>query len=321
MPLIEQSSSFKPPFLHWNGHLQTVLPALFRNIKVPYQRERLELPDGDFVDLDWLIGKNNRLVVLTHGLEGNSDRQYIKGMARFFSKKGWDILAWNCRSCSGEMNRKLRLYHHGEIEDIGIIIEHALHKKTYQKVVMMGFSMGGAITLKYLGVQGKDLPEPIQKGVAFSTPCDLKESVNALEFPSNRFYKNKFLQRLRVKIEAKAAAYPEVIDLQQLDQMEVWQDFDEAFSAPINGFSSAEAFYENASAQNFMADIQIPTLLVNATNDPIIPIGCTPVDLCKKHPLIYLEQPTRGGHVGFMWRGKSIAWSEHRAFQFVENNL
>lgn len=321
MPLIEQSGAFKPPFLHWNGHLQTVLPAVFRSIKLAYQRERLELPDGDFVDLDWLLDKNKRLVVLTHGLEGNSDRQYIKGMANLFFKNGWDILAWNCRSCSGEMNRNLRLYHHGEIEDISQVVDHALRKNRYNEVVMMGFSMGGAMTLKYLGVQGKSLPDPIRRAIAFSAPCDLKESVNALEWPSNRFYKKKFLQRLTKKIKAKAVLFPDAIDLTQFDRLEVWQDFDEAFSAPINGFSSSEALYENASAQNYMADIQIPTLLVNATNDPIIPLSCTPVDLCEKHPQIYLEQPPLGGHVGFMWRGKSFAWSEYRALQFVEAEL
>lgn len=321
MPLIEYSAAFKPPLLHWNGHLQSILPALLRKIEVPYQRERLELPDGDFVDLDWLLGNNSDLVVLTHGLEGNSDRHYIKGMARYFFNRRWDVLAWNCRSCSGEMNRNLRLYHHGEIEDIGQVIDYALHKKPYQRVVMMGFSMGGAITLKYLGVKGKSVPEPIKAGIAFSTPCDLKESVRALEWPSNRFYRKKFMQRLRKKIEAKAVDFPEQIDLSYFDQMEVWEDFDEAYSAPLHGYPSAAAFYEDASAKNFMAEICVPTLLVNTINDPIIPRPCTPVELCQKHPRIYLEQPTLGGHVGFMWRGKSYAWSEHRAYQFVEAEL
>ncbi|MBP8239875.1 MAG: alpha/beta fold hydrolase, partial [Saprospiraceae bacterium] len=252
MPLIASSSYLKSPAYLWNGHVETIVPAVARRVKVPYERERLELPDGDFVDLDWLDRGTRRLLILTHGLEGNSQRNYVQATARFFAQEAWDVLAWNCRSCSGEMNRLPRLYHHGEIGDFGQVIEHALRTKDYEQIALIGFSMGGSITLKYLGVCGKELPDPVKTGIAFSTPCDIEASIRTLELPVNRFYKNRFYKKLRKKIELKAVQFPGLIDAGLLNQVKTWRDFDTFFSAPINGFDSPEAFYQQASCVNYM---------------------------------------------------------------------
>lgn len=143
MPVLK-NSTYRPSPLLINGHLETIAPALFRKVTgVHYERERLVLLDDDFVDLDWLDNGSRNLVVLTHGLEGSSDRQYMAGMARMFFEQKWDVLAWNCRSCSGEMNKALRMYHHGEIGDFGEVIDHALATKDYEKIALVGFSMGG----------------------------------------------------------------------------------------------------------------------------------------------------------------------------------
>jgi len=317
MPLLDQSSYPRPPRYQFNGHLQTILPALLRRVDVKYERERLPLSDGDWLHLDWLDRGSRQLVILSHGLEGNSSRPYVKGMAQFFAERGWDVLAWNCRTCTGEMNDQLRLYNHGDIDDIGEVIQHALRTKDYEAVSLIGFSMGGSILMKYLGVHGKEVPAPIRSGIAFSAPCDLKASVQALELPGNGFYKRRFLKSLRPKIEAKAARFPEVVDLSKFSRIKEWRDFDDFYSAPINGYRDAEDFYQQASAKNFMAGTDRPILLVNAQNDPILLPACSPVALCASHPLLHLEMPRLGGHVGFDLPRKPFAWSERRAYEFA----
>ena len=318
MPILANTSYPGPPFYEWNGHMQTILPALLRLPKqTSYERERLELNDGDFVDLDWLEAKSRSLVILSHGLEGNSQRYYMQSMAKFFHRAGWDVLAWNCRSCSGEMNRKLRLYYHGEIDDFSQVIKHALHKKDYEQIVLIGFSMGGSILMKYLGVYGKEAPPSILCGIAFSSPCDLEGGVIELEKPQNAFFKKRFFNSISAKIRIKAELFPDKVSTKYLDQVQYWKDFDRFYSAPINGFSSPEAFYYDASAKNFMSGTKTPVLLVNAANDPILSPNCYPFELCKKHNYINLEVPPNGGHVGFNWRRFPYTWMEHRAMDFL----
>jgi uncharacterized protein len=316
MPLIKKST-YKPPFYLLGGTLQTLVPALFRKIEeVGYERERLTLSDGDFIDLDWIKTGQKRLVVLTHGLEGDSQRHYMRGMAKIFRDAQWDVLAWNCRSCSGEMNRALRMYNHGDTDDISELIEHVLKSGQYNEISMVGFSMGGSITLNYLGFKGNDTPKEIKSAVAFSAPCDMATSVKLLDKPSKFIYRNKFLTRLTRKMTAKAAQYPDKIDLEKLKTVKVWEDFDRWFSAPVNGYDSPQAFYRKASANFTMHQITVPTLVLSALNDPILTPECFPYHIAEKHPFVYLETPKRGGHVGFTTRGTSVAWSEVRALEF-----
>jgi predicted alpha/beta-fold hydrolase len=317
MPLI--SSNYPgPPAYQYNGHLQTIIPSLTRAVTgVVYARERLTLADGDFVDLDWISRGHSRLVVLTHGLEGDSSRQYMRGTAKLFAEAGFDVLAWNCRSCSGEMNRAFRLYNHGEIGDIGEVIQHALHKKDYRQVALVGYSMGGNITLKYLGVQAEDLPKAVTCGVAISSPTDLEASALLLDRPSNRFYRNRFMKKLLVKISQKAQGFPGRLDMTKLQLVKRWRDFDDFFSAPVNNYQDASDFYSQASAVNYMAGIGVPTLLLNAQNDPLLSPECSPAWLAETHPHIYLETPQTGGHVGFALARDPHTYAERRALAFV----
>ena len=318
MPVLN-SSSYRPSPFFRNGHIETIYPALFRKINdVKYERERLTLSDGDFIDLDWLDNGSRNLIILTHGLEGSSDRQYIAGMARFFYEKKWDALAWNCRSCSGEMNLKFRLYHHGEIGDIGEVIQYALQLKNYEKIILAGFSMGGNISMKYLGVNGKEIPPAIKGCVAFSSPTDIEAGADILDKASNYIYKNRFLKQLKKKLFIKNEQFPGRLDMGRFKEINKWRDFDEIYSAPLNGYADAAAFYEDASAKNFIPNITVPTLLVQAKNDPILPEECYPKDLCKKLENIFLEIPEHGGHVGFWKPGERYAWSERRAWEFVQ---
>lgn len=322
MPLVKTSSYQKAPFFLKNGHWETVYPAIFRRVwGIRYQRERLTLSDGDFVDLDWIRPNKKKLVILVHGLEGNSEKHYMKGMAKVFKNNDWGVLAFNCRSCSGEMNRKLRLYNHGEIGDLGEVVEHALRKNDYQSIVLVGFSMGGSMVLKYVGVNAGQLPKSIKKAVAFSAPVDLKKSIAKLDDPAIAFYRNRFFSKLEPKMRIKAQQFPGVLDIENLNKIEKWEDFDNYFSAPVNGYRDAQDFYYQASAINYMSTISIPTLLVNALNDPILTPESFPYKQFEDHPYVYLETPELGGHVGFSLWLQPYAWSEHRTMEFVNSDV
>lgn len=318
MPIIE-STYTKPPFPYFNGHTQTILPSMFRKIDQPtYERERLELSDGDFVDLDWFKKESDQLIILTHGLEGSSERHYVKETAKLFYEKGWEALAWNCRSCSGEMNRNLRMYNHGDIADIGEVIAYATSKKKYKTIVLAGYSMGGNIGMKYLGVHGKDVPNNIKVSINFSAPTDLSSSAKLLDETKSWFYSNRFRKKIWKKIQIKAAQFPGVVDLSNFKKVKKWEDFDNYFTAPVNGFESAQAFYHFASAKYFMEDIAIPTLLVNAQNDPILTPACNPIELAKQNVNFYLEMPAEGGHVGFTSKKGDYSYMALRGWSFVK---
>jgi predicted alpha/beta-fold hydrolase len=320
VPLISPSSWPGAPFWHANGHLQTLIPGIFRKVRgLRYTRERIETPDLDFLDLDWLKQGAEQLVIVTHGLEGASDRSYAAGTAALFYQQGWDALAWNCRSCSGEMNRAFRMYHHGDTEDISTVVHHALQSKKYQKICLVGFSMGGNITMKYLGASPEKVPSAIKAAVAFSAPTDLQEAADVLDRWDNILYKTRFLRALSAKIREKDRRFPGKLNIQQLKSVRRWRDFDEWFSAPICGYRDAADFYQQASAKHFLQGIQIPTLLVNALNDPILTPACIPFEIAENHPYLYLELPAGGGHCGFRSKGKSVySWAEHRALEFCE---
>ncbi|MCA0238447.1 MAG: alpha/beta fold hydrolase [Bacteroidetes bacterium] len=318
MPIIHNSSYPGPARFQFNGHLQTLIPGMFRRIKgVDYQRERIETSDGDFLDIDWLTHGNRRLVILTHGLEGSSAGQYIRGTARHFTQHGWDALAWNCRSCSGEMNRRFRMYHHGDTEDIDAIVQHALKTGRYDVLVLVGYSMGGNITMKYLGTKGDQVAPQVKAGVAFSSPCDIAAGADVLDRWDNFIYKKRFMGFLERKIRLKNKQFPGHLDVSKLRKVRRWHDFDEWFSAPICGFRSAAEFHQQASAKNFLEGIRIPVLLVNAANDPILTPECFPFDIAEKHPWFHFELAPGGGHCGFRARGdRDSSWSERRALEF-----
>jgi predicted alpha/beta-fold hydrolase len=320
MPVIRHSDCNPPAWL-FNGHLQTIVPSTFRRVYgVLYQRERIETPDGDFLDLDWAHAPNrpdaDQLVIISHGLEGSSDRHYVKGMAKVFNRVGWDALAWNCRGCSGEMNRLPRFYHHGDSDDLRAVLRHALSKGKYHEVVLVGFSMGGSMTLKLLGEKSEALPAQVTKAITFSVPCDLVSSVAHLSTPANAIYRRRFLKKLERKILLKSQLLLEHITY-RFDDIRLFRDFDNRYTAPLHGFRDADDFYERASARHYLAGIRIPTLLVNAANDPFLTESCYPVKVAENHPYLYLEIPRYGGHVGFSQKRSTELWSERRAVAFA----
>ncbi|MDN5210662.1 alpha/beta fold hydrolase [Fulvivirgaceae bacterium BMA12] len=320
MPIIAQSS-YKRPFYLFSKHLETIIPSVFRKIHgIQYHRERIDTEDGDFLDLDWLKGGNSQLAIISHGLEGSSERHYVKGMAKTYHQNGWDVLAWNCRTCSGEINRTARFYHHGATDDLKAVIDHAVLPDNYQNVVLVGCSMGGSLILKYLG-ENQVLPKALLCATVFSVPCNLKSSAMALEKAENRFYKRRFLKKLEKKVKAKAEIMPGVVKYDGFDDIKNFTDFDNKYTAPLHGFLDAEDFYKNASAENYLSKINLPTLLVNAKNDPFLPAACYPVEIARNHDSIYLEMPEHGGHVGFSLRGEEFNWAEKRSWSFVNEIL
>lgn len=316
MPYIPQST-FHPKWFLINGHFETLYPSLYRKVKnVDFQRERLELSDGDFLDLDWINNDNKKLAILTHGLEGSSRRPYCAGMAKVLAQQNWDILAWNCRSCSGEMNRTAKLYSHADTEDISSVIQYSLQKCQYEKIVLIGFSMGGAISLNYLG-RRSDIPPQIKAAIGFSMPTDLASSVNLLEKRSNFLYKRKFLTQLSTKIKQKSIAFPEKINGDNLLKIKQWRDFDTYYSAPMNGFDSPEDFYHAASALNVLHQIKIPFYICNAQNDPLLNELCSPIHIAESLDNFFLETPQFGGHVGFYPYQGEMSWAEEKTLWFL----
>lgn len=176
MPLI-RTSTYRARGIFRNAHINTIYPAIFRKVEgVRYERERISTRDGDFLDLDWSPVGSRKLALVLHGLEGSADRPYMRGMARHFNEKGWDALCLNFRGCSGEPNRKLRSYHIGETNDLRWVLAHCLDNRKYDTIVLVGFSLGGNVLLKYLGEQPEEVPPEVRAGVAFSVPCHVKSA-------------------------------------------------------------------------------------------------------------------------------------------------
>ena len=322
MPLIDHPNYIAPAWLP-GGHVQTIYPALFRRVApVASHAERLELADGDFIDLEWSGSTSARLAILSHGLEADMKTGYIRGMAAALVRRGWDVLFWNFRGCGTEPNRLLRMYHSGATEDLHAVVNHALENHPAESVDLIGFSLGGNLTIKYLGERPAALPPRLHRAVVFSVPCDLACSSRQLASPSNRIYMDRFLVAMRAKLRAKKAMFPDQLDLTGLDRIRTFQEFDDRFTAPIHGFRDAEDYWTRNSSRQFIPHIAHPTLLVNAANDPFLGPGCYPREEAAAGSSFHFEEPATGGHVGFPTFGRGGEyWSETRAAEFLESEI
>lgn len=322
MPYIE-SSKYKGPKVLFNGHMQTVIPAGLRKVKnsPELKRERISTPDDDFLDLDWAKNSNDRLVIISHGLEGNSTRPYMLGMIKAFYGSGYDVMAWNFRGCSGEINRGARLYHSGATDDLATVVEHAV-TKGYAKILLVGFSLGGNLTLKYLGEDATAKFSAVKGGIVFSVPLDLKACSVQINRRENYIYSTRFTRSLKQKVLSKAAQYPELLDTSKLPQMKTVFDYDEQYTAPFHGFENALDYYEKCSSKYFLPGIKVPTLVVNAANDPFLAGDCFNPELFTDLDDVYFELPDEGGHCGFAsYSNGGMFWSEIRALEFASEIL
>ena len=314
MPVIP--THFRPPAFLKNGHVQTILPVLLpRRFRLAFTRTRLELADGDFLDLDWARAGHGRLAILSHGLEGASTQKYVRGMAETLHAAGWDVLAWNFRGCGGEPNRLPRAYHSGDTADLAAVIAHAA--ADCARIALVGFSLGGNVTLNYLG---EAPPHPaVAAAAAISVPVDLASSARALDQRRGNFiYLRRFLVSLIAKIEMKAVSFPGEVNADGIRAIRSFQEFDDRFTARLHGFRDAEDYWKRASARQFLAGISVPTLILTARNDPFLTADSMPEAEAKANPSLFLEAPESGGHVGFLDLARGVQpWSERRVAEFL----
>lgn len=322
MPLLPPPV-YRPPFPFTSGHMQTIYPTLFRRLPRTTPRpERIATSDDDFLDIDWhncTTGHSDRLAVVTHGLEGHARKKYPLGMARYLTMHGWDVLCWNQRSCSGEPNRRPRFYHSGETTDLHTVLTHGLTVGHYHVAALIGFSIGGNQTLRYLGEQPERVPAAVQAAVVFSVPCHLGDAAAILDGWQNRLYMHYFMNSLKDKIREKARMFPKLINIDGLDDIKTFAPFDNRYTAPLHGFQDADDYYAQCASLPVLQAIRLPTLMVQAIDDPFLARSCYPVKEAQAHAHLFLEMPDYGGHVGFMgsWQTQTY-WSEQRAASFLK---
>jgi len=305
-------------------HLMTVYASVARLLPRPRGvRERLELPDGDFLDLDRFGGADADapLLVVCHGLEGSSRAGYVRGLVALALARGWAAAALHFRGCSGSPNRLARFYHSGDTGDLAHVVERLTAERPGRTLLVAGFSLGGNVVAKWFGERGDALPAEVRGGAVISVPFDLARACAAIDGPGfmNLVYRERFLRRLRKKALEKAARFPGSLDTARVRSARTLRDFDAAVTAPLHGFSSAEDYYARASSGPGLPDVRRPLLAISAEDDPMVPPAALPVAAARANPCFSLEVSARGGHVAFVagapWRPSFFA--EARAVEFL----
>ena len=319
MPII--ASSYRPPFLSIkNRHWQTIIPSYARVEKVPENlvREEFRTPDGGVILLDWAKVNSRKLLILSHGLCGSSRRHYILSLLKVFNREGWDCLAWNFRGTGDSPVNNFKYTTQNSTQELHWITEYALGQGAYDKVAFTGYSMGGNLSALYLSREASLVPRQVCGAAVFCSTVDLVESNRALHTFMGRCYTEHFLKPLIAQIKQNAAQNPGVVNLDGLEKIHTFEDFDKRFTAPINGFRDDEDYYTTASAYRHFHKLKVPLLLVAPKNDPFLAGECYPVDEAKRNPLLFLEMPRYGGHCGFPTPHGQDWWPAQRALSFLD---
>lgn len=306
-----------------NPHLQTLWASLLRQKPVIHtQRERIELGDGDFLDLDWAITNNNQcpIVLMIHGLTGSIHSPYASGLLHHLARSGFQPVVMHLRSCSGEINRLPRLYHSGETTDLDCVVQHIQSKHPHRPIAVIGFSLGGNMLLKWLGEGAID--RDIDAAVAVSVPFDLYRSALQLDRGFARIYQWNLLRSLRKTLRKKSRHQEIRKLLPNLNEMRNFYQFDDGVTAPLHGFDGAMDYYKQNSSRQFLKSIRIPSLILHARDDPFLRQEDIP-DTSELADSVELELSQHGGHVGFV--GGSIwspeYWLESRISQFLQQYM
>ena len=315
MPIIK--SSFKPAWWLFNSHLQTLWSSFFRSSpKIDLQNLRLELDDGDFIDLVISDIQDKPLVIILHGLEGSLESHYIKPLIKTLEDDGYGVCFVHFRGCSDELNRLPRSYHSGDTADLQTVVEHMKSQYKQGIFAVIGFSLGGNIVLKWLGEQGNNAMT--ETAIAVSVPFTLSHAGERLEKSFSRIYQKHLITCCRKKYEKKSSLYkmPFDIDVQKLN---TFYAFDDQITAPLHGFSGADDYYQQCSSRQFLQDIKKPTLILHAKDDPFMWEYTVPCE-DELSPDVQLELSDSGGHVGFI-SGKNpfkpIYWTDKRILKWL----
>ena len=307
------------------GHAQTIYPFLLPRPQIPFRRERFDTPDGDFWDVDWLDapepGAGTPTVVLFHGLEGSSGSHYARSLMVAVAAAGWRGVIPHFRGCGGEPNRRLRAYHSGDHEEIAAMLDTldarlcAAGESGPRYAV--GVSLGGSALLNWLARVGDGARARVAAAAAISAPLDLVQSGAAIDLGLNRIYATHFLQTLRPKGLALAERFPGSLDARRIRRAWSMYAFDDVVTAPLHGFAGTDDYWQRASSKPWLPKITVPTLVLNAKNDPFVPAASLP-NATEVGTAVRLEQPSTGGHVGFLtgpFPG-NLRWVPQRLLQF-----
>ena len=284
------------------GHAQTIWPVVRKGAPPPYRRERWETPDADFIDVDWLDAAEEAdapLVVLFHGLEGSSASHYAGALMRALARRGWAGAVPHFRGCSGETNRLPRAYHSGDSAEIDWILRRLRARFPQRTIFAAGVSLGGNALLKWAGEQEAAARDVVQAVAAVCAPLDLTAAGQALQQGFSLLYAKHFLVTLKASSAAKLARFPGLFDEQRMRRAKTLYEFDDAVTAPVHGFRDAGDYWRRASSKPWLPGVRLPTLVLNALNDPFLPRQALP-GAKEVSASVMLEYPVGGGHVGFV---------------------
>ncbi len=317
-------SDYTAPFWLPGGHLQTIYPAkMIRPPEVTLNRERWDTPDSDFIDVDFVEGLPGKpMLVLFHGLEGSSSSHYARSLLRHIEALGWSGAVPHFRGCSGEPNRAPRFYHSGDAQEIEWVLhkmaQHPLSRNA-SNFFATGVSLGGNALLRWLGEYAEDSGF-VDAACAISAPLDLAAGGTALSSGINMIYTRSFLETLKPKCLQKLEQYPNLFDRDCMLAARNLYEFDNVVTAPLHGYQDTNDYWHRASAKHVLSDIKVPTLVLNARNDPFLPSRHLPR---KASDAVILEYPAQGGHVGFA-RGRppgSLEWLPRRIVRFLSDQV
>jgi predicted alpha/beta-fold hydrolase len=289
-----------------------------------YTRKRIVTWDNDFIDLDFSKANSNTLAILIHGLEGSSESKYMISTTNELNGKGIDTVSVNLRGCSGEDNLLLGTYHSGKTEDVDFIVNHILDNYEYENIIIIGYSLGGNLTLKYMGEFSETLSPKIKGAIATSVPIDIASSETEMDKLKNKFYIDQFLKSIRLKVLEKSYKFPEFqLDKDKLFKAKRFKHLEYLYTVPVFGFKSPEDYWEKASAKPYISKIKQPTLLINAEDDSFLSKECFPFEEAENSKIFFLEVPKYGGHVGFIstFNQNESRWLEKRISRFIEENI